>query len=256
VSVDEICERGAVTSEDVVRLRRLLLTDAALSTDEARALFHINRSCPVQDPAWRDFYIETMTDFLVNDVAPRGYLTLRNATWLIAGIAPEGGVTTKTDFELLVALIDKARWSPESLVRFTLEQLRDAIRTGTGPLRAGADVPPGHVTEADVELIRRIIYAFGGDSSIAVSRAEAEVLFEINDIVSAGPANPLWSELFVKAIANCIMAASGYAVPTREEALRRETWLESQGEITVGAILSSFKPGYFAALYRALRLHE
>jgi len=30
-------------------------------------------------------------------------------------------------------------------------------------------------------MVRRILYAFGGDENIAVTRAEAEVLFGIND---------------------------------------------------------------------------
>ena len=38
--------------------------------------------------------------------------------------------------------------------------------------------------------------------------------------------DPAWSDLFVKAIANFMMAASGYAAPSREEALRSEAWLD------------------------------
>ena len=45
-------------------------------------------------------------------------------------------------------------------------------------LRGGA-YKPGVVTEADVNLLRRIFYAYGGDQHIAISRAEAEVLFEV-----------------------------------------------------------------------------
>jgi hypothetical protein len=256
VSVDEICARGTVTGEDVARLRRLLFTDAAISAEEAVALFRINTACARQDPSWREFYIEAITDFLINDVVPRGYLTNRNAEWLVAHVAPQGTVRSKVDFELLVNLLDKARWAPESLVRLALEQVLKAIETGTGPLRTNSDVPPRRVTESDVEVIRRIVYAFGGDGNIAITRAEAEVLFRINDIVADTPPCPIWSELFVKALANCVMAASGYAVPSREEALRREAWLESRNDIELSSILTSFKPGYFETLYRAFTSEE
>ena len=36
-----------------------------------------------------------------------------------------------------------------------------------------------------------------------------------------------WSELFVKAIANFVLSASGYEPPSRAEALRREAFFEN-----------------------------
>ena len=73
----------------------------------------------------------------------------------------------------------------------------------------------GTIREPEVELVRRILYAFGGDGSVAVTRAEAEVLFDINDAIADPTANPAWADLFVKAITNVVMAASGRSVPTR-----------------------------------------
>ena len=58
--------------------------------------------------------------------------------------------------------------------------------------------------------MRRILYAFGGEGGVAITRAEAEVLFDINDASQGANNDPEWTDLFVKAIANCIMAASGY----------------------------------------------
>jgi hypothetical protein len=76
--------------------------------------------------------------------------------------------------------------------------------------------------------------------SIAVTRPEAEVLFDINDAIGDPQANPAWTDLFVKAVTNVVMAASGQAVPTREEALRRDAWLiEGRGELSPLALLSA-----------------
>jgi hypothetical protein len=72
-----------------------------------------------------------------------------------------------------------------------------------------------------------MLYAFGGDGNIAVTQQEASVLFDINDATAETENHPAWSDLFVKALANFLMATSGYQVPTRQEALRREAWLEA-----------------------------
>ena len=37
------------------------------------------------------------------------------------------------------------------------------------------------IAKAEVDLLRRILYAYGGDGNIAITRAEAEVLFRINE---------------------------------------------------------------------------
>ena len=45
-----------------------------ISADEAEALFTLNETCQQQDPAWAEFYIDALTDYLVNQVEPEGYL--------------------------------------------------------------------------------------------------------------------------------------------------------------------------------------
>lgn len=249
VSIDEICARGSVKDADVQRLRKLIFTDGAVSEAEARELFRINDACKDQAPSWPDFLIEAVTDYLVNDAEPQGYLTAANAAWLIDIISRDGTVQTKTELELLVALLDRARWSPESLVRFALAQVKAAVISGEGPLRNGLDLKAGEISEGEVELLRRIVYAFGGDGNIAITRAEAEVLLEINDAVSSGPLNPAFTDFFVKAIANAVLAGSGYAVPSREEALRREVWLESRGDLSIGAVVDAMARGGLTGLY-------
>jgi hypothetical protein len=42
----------------------------------------------------------------------------------------------------------------------------------------------------------------------------------------------------VKAIANCVLTASGYTVPSREEALAREAWLDRRGDLSSGKVLA------------------
>jgi hypothetical protein len=243
VSIAEIKARGSIKDADVLKVRRNYYDDGVITAEEADTIFALNDACPVQDPAWADCFIETITDYLVEQAEPRGYLTAENAQWLIARIARDGQVETKTELELLVNVLDKARWAPQSLVRFALEQVRTAVVDGAGPLRSGKTLEPGRVCEAEVDLLRRILYSFGGDGNIAVTRPEAEVLFDIDAATAEADNHPAWTDLFVKAIASCVMAASGYAAPPREIALAQEAWLDRRGDLSLDAILSGMGAG-------------
>jgi len=238
--IDEMLLRGTIKDVDVLRLRSAVHNDGVITAEEAEALFKLNETCALHDPAWVDFYIEALTDYLVNQAEPEGYLTAEDAHRLIARIANDGRIERKSDFDLVLNVLDKSRWSPVSLSRFALQQIKRAVVDGDGPLRVGQPQERGKINEPEVEVARRILYAFGGEGSIAVTRPEAEVLFDINDAIGDPEANPAWTDLFVKAVTNVVMAASGQAVPTREEALRRDAWLiEGRGELSPLALLSA-----------------
>ena len=175
ISVDAIRARGTITDADVASLRRAYYEDGVIDIAEAQALFALNNACRVQDPSWADCFVEMLTDHLINQTKPEGYLTIENAEWLVNQITRDGLIDSKSELELLVNVLDKARWSPQSLVAFALEQVKRAVIDGTGPLRAGRALTAGVINEAEVELLKRILYAFGGDGNIAITRAEAEI---------------------------------------------------------------------------------
>jgi hypothetical protein len=258
VSISEIKARSAIKDTDVQKLRRAYYEDGRISFEEAESLLDLNDTCLAQDGAWADCFVEMLTDFTVNQAEPEGYVTAENAEWLRNKISKVGKVQSKTELELLINVLDKARWAPVSLVQFALEQVRDAVVTGDGPIRSGRNLTPGEVSEAEVDLLRRILYAFGGDGNIAITRAEAEILFDINDRTAGANNHPAWQDLFAKAIGNCVMAASGYAAPSREEALAREQWLNRRGDLSLGNIAAGMaaSPKSIFAAYRELGPEE
>jgi hypothetical protein len=230
--INSILARGSINEADVAQFRRVVFEDGIVSPDEAECLFKLNDAIGSKDPQWPDFFVEALTDYLVFQERPHGYLTSANAAWLIERISTDGLVETKTELELLVNVLEKARWSPVSLVTFALEQVKTAVISGNGPLRKGMTVEAGVITDGEVDLLRRMLYGFGGDGSVAVTRNEADILFDIDEAVADATPNPVWTDLFVKAVANVIMSSSGYAVPTREEALRQEAALQSPEQQT------------------------
>jgi hypothetical protein len=243
VSISEIKARGSIKDADVLKLRRSYYDDGHITAEEAEIIFALNDACPVQDPAWADCFVETITDYIVEQAKPEGYLTTENAAWLIQRISKDGRIESKTEMELLVSVLDRARWSPQGLVSFALQQVKDAVINGDGPLRSGKLLEPGVVTEGDVDLLRRIIYSYGGDGNVAVTRPEAEILFDIDEATADADNHPAWGDLFVKAIANCVMAASGYAPPPREEALARDAWLDRRGDLSLGNVAAGVAGG-------------
>src|SRR5262245_56001686 len=99
VSIAEIKARGSIKDADVLKVRRNYYDDGSTTADEADAILALNDACPVQDPAWADCFIETITDYLVEQAEPQGYLTAEKAQWLIDRITKERRVETKTELE-------------------------------------------------------------------------------------------------------------------------------------------------------------
>jgi hypothetical protein len=239
--VSKIKSSGRITTEDVLQLRRHIYGGRAVTKEHIEALLEINNAGADQSPEWTDLFAEAIADFVVEQQEPPGYVDAANAAWLIEQVTRDGRIDTGAELEAIIGVVQKAKKSPDRLVRFALETVRDTVLNGSGPARHSGTYKPGVVTEADVALIRRVLYAPGGDQHIAVSRAEAEVLFDINDATAEAENHPSWSDLFVKAVANSVLFYSGYNVPTREEALRRERWLDEPAD--VGAFFTRMREG-------------
>jgi hypothetical protein len=226
VPVEDFELRGSIKDSDVTRLKRAFAEDPHIHDNEAETLLRLNRSCPVQAPSWSGFLIDAIADYILNQSGPEGYITVEKSRWLVARLSRDGWVANGAEFDLLVAILGRARWFPLSLATFALEQIAGAVVHGFGPLRRGQSplqgpgAVPGSIRDTEIALIRVILNAFGGDSALPLTRPEAEVLMGINRIVAQRSAPPAWVDLFAKAMANVLLAEHGYAVPPRAVALR------------------------------------
>lgn len=233
-------ELGRIGSSDVRHLRQEVFRDGVVSHAEAEAIFALNGAVADKCPEWAEFFVEALTDFTVNQAEPRGYVSLANAEWLVDRVSHDGHVDTVTELELLVKVLDRAKSSPDFLVRYTLNEAARAAVEGRGPLACGRHLKQGVIGEAEVELIRRVLYAVGGEAGISISRVEAETLFDLNDRTVEAENHPAWRELFVKAIGNYLMAAASYRAPPRAVALAREEWLEDTSVNIRDSVLGAF----------------
>ncbi len=234
---EEVLEPGRIDDFDVLKLKNSFYNSGTLSAEDADELFALHDSYRGGHPPWADFFVEAISDYVIDQVEPEGYLAAEGSLWVVERISKSGRIARKDNFELLVNVLDKARWTPVSLVRLALEQVRIAVVEGDGPLRAGQSLEKGRLSSPEVEVVRHILCAFGGGAGVALTRPEIDVLFEIDDAIVDWSVNPAWTDLFVKAVTNVAMAASGHAVPPREKALKRDEWVERRGECATQSLL-------------------
>jgi hypothetical protein len=251
-AVKAILARGKITADDVLELRHSVFWKGVVTPDDAEMVFALNDPLEKNaDLSWTPFFVEALTDYVVFQAEPSGYISEENADWLMAHIARSSGrVDSTCEFELLVKTLERAKVSPVKLVTFALEQVKFGVIGADCYISASRSCEPGVVDRAETELVRRILFAFGGDGNIAVTQQEAGVLFDINDETSETQNDPAWSDLFVKALANFLMSTLGYQVPTRQEALRREAWLDAPTS-GIGGFMNQMLAGSMNAMWDA-----
>jgi hypothetical protein len=241
----QLAAQKRVTGQDVLAARAVIYSDMAVDPNEAEALFRINDAVVDDCREWRELFIEAMTDYVVRQQEPRGYIDDGKAGWLEDWILADGKVRGETELELLIYILEQAEQAPVGLFRLAIHHVRDQA---LAPERVSGDGPT--LTAEEIDQIRRLLYAFAGSGGGAsISRDEAEVLFELNDAARGRPNDPSWTELFSRAIGASILAASGHRAVERDEALRREAWLraptEGVGSFYARMLRSLAKPDLF-----------
>ena len=215
---------GAVSADEILALRRAGWGDGAISSVEAEAVMTLNDALAARTAEWCDFFVEAIGEFVINGSEPKGYVGDDTAHWLISRLDRDGRLDSMAELELLVRVLERAANAPEHLKTYTLAQIEKAVLTGTGPTRGGDELSPNCVGDAEARLLRRVLFAAGGDAPAAVSRAEAELLFRLKD-ASRGAANgPEWKRLFVQGVGNYLM---GYVSPTAQIDRARAAELET-----------------------------
>lgn len=228
VPIAGLAAKGKIQPDDVLMLRREVFHDGIATRGEAEALFALDASSNEKCPEWRDFFVEAVSDYAVFSEPPSGHVSPENAAWLRRSITRDGRVDTAGEMELLIVVLEKARSVPAELAAFALQQVADAITDGVGPL--AVETRRGAVSDEDLKRLRRILYAAGGEDAVAISHAEADVLFAINEHVVPG-ANPWFDDLFVKAVASFLLGATGHELPNRAEALASRRSLRTPSPI-------------------------
>jgi hypothetical protein len=233
---------GRVEASDVLAVRRAVYGgDCLVSRAEAEAVYAIERARTTPSQEWSAFFVEALTDFVLNQEQPAGYLSAENAAWLGTEIKGRKQPSMDGDIAVVANLIEQAREVPSSFSAFALLMAKDAVVYGDGVDARGATHVSGRIDAADVALLQRILWGAGGEGQLAVSREEAEALFAIADATTGADNVPAFDDLFAKAIGNYLLGATGRAVPDRATALRFENVGSYKSNVVamMGQMLSS-----------------
>lgn len=223
-----IADSGRITAEDVSALRKQVFADGVTDAAEADTVFTLEDACAEKDESWSQFYVDALTDYYVWRAVPRGYVSEGQARELIHRIARNNRIESATELELVVNIVHWAESCPAELAEFVLFAVRESV-LDPDEAAYGRGRRPKVIDPVDVELIRRAIYAPATDGGIAVTRLEAEVIFDLNDATAHSENHPAWKELFVYAIGNYLMfPRPPYVPPPAEEIQRRQQWLKER----------------------------
>lgn len=216
---------GAITADEVLALRRAAWPDGRIDQTEAEAILAINNVVSAKSPEWIDFLVEAVGEYVLNGSEPRGYVADATADWLIARLDHDGRLDSAAELELLVRVIEKALGTPDRLKDYALAQIERAVLTGEGPTRDSGALDAGAITEAECKLLRRVIFASGGDRPAAVSQREAEMLFRLKDATLGSPNAAEWQRLFVQGVGNYLQGWTGGRSISRERAAELEGFM-------------------------------
>jgi hypothetical protein len=233
---------GTVTNGDVMMLRDAVWTDESISESVVDALFTLNDNLTENSAAWTDFFIEAIEYYLVDQCVPQGFVDETCADWLQARVDKNGRVASLTELELLVSIIERAESAPEDLRQYAIAQIENVIVSGEGPTRSSDTVRPNTVDAHEVELLRRLIFAGGGEGAIIVDTKEADLLFRIKDTTLEGDNATSWLRLFVQGVGNHLMAHSDYRPLSRDEALDFQDFMNNNAP-SLGRFFNRMLPG-------------
>ena len=211
-----------ISAADVLAVRRWAWPDGAISDAEAEAVFELNRLARETDPEWTAFFVEAMTEYVVNSRPPKGYVDAELAGWLIDQIERDGAPITATELGLVVKVVEKAPNASAELRAWALRQIEEAVARD------------GHVGTEEAGLLRRLIFAPGGEGALVVGADEADLLWRLKEQCREADNAPEWKTLFVQALANHLMAYSSYRPLERGEAARLEAFVDDHRASVLG----------------------
>lgn len=203
---EKVRSGGPIDAEDVLMLRKVVYGNGEISPEEARLIFRLNRVIRTADPSWADLYVEALSDFFLRKQGEPAIIGEEDVRVIRDWIGSEGKPAGARELRLLVNLIARAEASPEHFRELVMESVKENILTGNRSVEDGSAREPGVIDDADVEILRRILYAPASEGGIMVTRREAELLFELNFATDAAKNSAAWQALFVKAITMYILS--------------------------------------------------
>jgi len=226
---DQLAADGAVSAEEALEVRKAVFPDGVVSREEAEMLVALAARVANTDEAWTHAFVEAISDHVLQAGAYPGHVDEATTSWLVTRLGQDG--PRETEVAAVLKILERAESAPDYLSTFA--------RSRISALLAGHPVGP-----AEVDLVRRCLFASAGSGRIAVTEAEARWLFAL-DAESDGRGNdPAWRDVFVKGVLNYLMARQAPALLEAKDMMARQAWLEAPTPGVVGIFGGMFKSGW------------
>lgn len=222
-----------IAPDDVLAMRREVYGAAFVSRDDAEALIALDGAGGQGSPEWAAFIADVLEDYVVRQQDPEGFVDAAKADWLMRACA--GPLRLQGGIEALVRVLERAEGRPPALAAFVLAKVRDGV------------IAAGRVDAGAVALLKRCIFAGGGEDNIGVTREEADALFDVDRGCGAS-ADDAWPAFFAQAIDDSLTAVSPFHLESRDDAARDQTWLASRPGLFDFFKAAAHKPDFHDAL--------
>ena len=200
----ELLADGKIDAEEVNKLREVLYADGKIDQEEADFIFELNDSVSGKknDPTWNQFFVQVVSDFLLNDEKSPGVIDEEEGKWLVEKIGADGQVDG-VEKQLLDHLKKNAKKMPATVTALlagavacnaassdsvNLQQLKKEI------------LADGKIDKDEVNQLRKTLYADG-----RIDQEEADFIFELNDAVSGKKNDPTWNQFFVQVVSDFLL---------------------------------------------------
>ena len=230
---EDIIADGIVDAEEIAKMRERLYADGVIDREEADFLFAVNDAVSghENDPGWYEFFVEALTSHVLADEVSPDEIDDDETAYLISKIEADGQVDD-AELALLVNIVATAKGTTEKFQQFVLSSLKASV------------LADGIIDADEVEMIKKVIYGTGGGAGEGVDRAEADLIFELNDAVTGKANDASWQDLFVEAITKHVLEDDvSPGVVDDDEAAWLISNVEADGQVddSEKALLASIK---------------
>lgn len=116
-----------ITQSDVITLRTKVFKDGIYTQKRAATLIALERVCKKSCPDWADYYVTSLSDYILCRTEPSGGIDDENTKWLRGMLSKDGLIKTQIEFQLLKRILERAVPAVPSFCAFVLDQLHFAM---------------------------------------------------------------------------------------------------------------------------------
>lgn len=190
-----IAGKNRLTTDDIATLRRFSFPEGVRSSDDAVTMLFLHNNCLEKCSEWDVYFVETLTEFIVQFSYPQGTLDETNAAWLRRMFATGGVVNSGLELELLLHAMEVSAYVPESLTSFALDQLRLAIDLKAGAYFQQRKAGDAGITVDDLAYIHRILRSSLQRGHLTLSPLERDALYAIDRVCDPQASHAGWRDL-------------------------------------------------------------